>query len=117
MRVATVGTISALKGIGTRHSRENRRNAFHVFAKTHVVVPLVIDGERFDPGTNRVVRKQLEIRRPVGVHGPVCLEVASDPLQEVLARRTFRHLHAIVKASQPDATLHHLVELFQMIVQ
>ncbi len=80
MRVATVGTVPALERVSAGHGRENRRNAFHVFAKTHVVVPLVIDGERLDSGTDRVVGKQLEVGRPVGVYGPVCLEVASDPL-------------------------------------
>ena len=82
-----------------------------------MVVPLVVDGERLDPGADRVVGKQVEFRRPVWVHGPMGLEVAAYPLEEVIARRTLGDFHAVVETSQAHAALHHLVEGFQVFVQ
>ena len=45
------------------------------------------------------------------------LEIASDPLEEMVARRAFGHLHAVVEAGQAHATLHHFVECLQVFVQ
>ncbi len=49
VRVVAVGSIPTLESIGAGQSGKNGSHSIHVFAKAHVVVPFVVDGERLHP--------------------------------------------------------------------
>ncbi len=105
-----MGTVPASKGFRTRQGRKDRRDAIQLLAKTHVVIPFVVDCKWLYPRGDRMIRQQLKVRSPMGVYRPMSLEIATDPLQEVVARRTLWHFYAIVETGKANPALHDFVE-------
>ena len=86
-----------------RNGGENRSDAFHVLAETHVEIPLVIDAERFDSVGDWVVGKCFEFGSPVRINGFVELVVAAHPTKEGVARFAVDSFDSVVEAANANA--------------
>src|SRR5690625_5506992 len=61
-----------------------------------------------------MIRQFVKIGYPEWIDGPVGLEIASVPIEEVVARFTFRNLNGIVDGDKPDTALHYFGKLVQV---
>ena len=68
LRIARMGTVAALHGVGTRNGRKCWRDALHAIDETHVEVPLVIGGERLYAAADWMVRQLFEVGGPERIH-------------------------------------------------
>ena len=88
------------------NSSQNGSHAFHGFGKSHVIVPVIANGKRFDAASDRMLRKFFEVSIPGGIDRPESLEISADPLQEFRAAFLVRHLNGVMRAAKTDAFLH-----------
>ena len=86
---AAVRAVAALAGAVGRNGRQDRRDSRHVIDETHVVVPFIIDLERFDAVADGMVRKGLEVGSPVRIDGPIEIAKTSHLFQKLLSRFAF----------------------------
>ncbi len=110
-----------MRAIGSRkptvigeQGREDRRYAFHLGPKPHVVVPFVVDLERLDAIGNRVLGQLAEIAIPVRIDRPIGFEVAADPIQEASPRRPLRDFDGVVNTNNTDAFFGQGIDLLQV---
>ena len=107
--------VAAVCAVGSAHRAlgsdgcQDRGDPFHLLAKPHVEVPLVVDREGLDAARDGMIGKLLEVGVPVGIDGPVRLEVAAEPVDEAIADVPFGHLDRVMDADEPDALFHQLV--------
>ncbi len=66
-----IRTIRALERFWSREIGKDRRHAFQIAHETHVVVPLIIDTERFDAIGNGMIGKGFKLWLPMRIDRPV----------------------------------------------
>ena len=109
-------TVFLHQGAGWRKVSQNRNNAFHIRAKPHVIVPLVIDRKRFNTASNWMLRKLPVVGRPVRIHRPVSLEVATHPVEKLPTCRRNFNFDTVVKRNNPNSRLRVGIDLVEMRV-
>ena len=86
-----------------RNGGKDRGDAFHIFAETHVEVPLVVNAERVDTIGNGVIGERFEVWSPMRIDGFIELVVAAHPAKESVARFAVDRFDSIVEATYPYA--------------
>ena len=97
--VAAMGSIAPVECFWRRKIGKNGGHAFHALGKAHVVVPFIVDFERFHAAGNGVIRKLVELGSPVWIDRPIRFEVTANQLEECIARFSLRDFYGVMNAS------------------
>ena len=99
--VPRVVPVGSLRRAGIGCGDEEGGDPLHGLRKAQMKIPLVAQLERLYTAGDGVSGERGELRVPVGINGPVNLESAADPLDELGLAFTERRLDRVVK--QPEA--------------
>ncbi len=114
VRVAGMRAVRAFHGIFRRVGGENMAQLTFL-RETHVEIPFVEYGVRFQAIADGVLGESLEIGDPMRVHAPVGFEVSAHPSEQLRATVILRDFHGIVQADQAAAAFHLLCKLLHPV--